>query len=102
MIRAGQRVGAILSEDGEAIEFLGFGIYLGKKVPVGAVGPIAEALREFNEPDSCILLDSGQTVYGCECWWNTENKIQSRLQNKPVINIDIDRLRKTFRPIGQA
>jgi hypothetical protein len=89
----GDRVGAILGANKEekVVDFLGFGVYLGA-LPVDneAVGLMAEVRREFQRehPELAsrpgtgnpkIQLDSGETVYGCECWWGGETNVKKRL-----------------------
>lgn len=75
----GDRVGAILEAKNGVVKLLGFGVYEGFKVPhkmnVGALGMLARS----NVANPCIRLDSGNVVWGCECWWGSEAAIQKEL-----------------------
>jgi hypothetical protein len=93
----GTRVGAILSFAKDEVEFLGYGEYVGDRVPDEAVGPVAEALREYQQRNPCIKLDNGEFVFGCECWWGTEEEIKTQLKKaKNVRDVDISTVRKEF------
>jgi len=91
----GERVGAVLGVKDNVVEFLGYGVYEGEqKVSEDAVGMFAEMCRQMDRPNPCILLDSGKRVYGCECWWGTEEQIKPMLeQAKEVKEVDIDEVR---------
>ena len=60
MYKIGDRVGVILSSKDEVVEFLGFGVYEGEKIPEEAIGWMADALREAKVPNPCIKLDNGK------------------------------------------
>jgi hypothetical protein len=91
----GDRVGAILGFKDGIAEFLGYGKYEGEQpVSEEAVGMFAELCRMSGRSNPCILLDNGKRVYGCECWWGSEEKIKSMLQTaKEVKEVDIDEVR---------
>lgn len=60
----------------------GVGVYLGERVPDGTAlvpGSMAAMLAEANHPNPCIQLDSGDVVYGCECWWGALSEATRRL-----------------------
>lgn len=103
MTKTGERVGAILSTTTEedetvTVNFLGFGTYAGEHVPEEATGWMAEIMREVGRTNPKIELDSGKVVYGCECWWGPEAKVQERLAKYDRINeVDIDEIRKKHR-----
>ena len=84
MARAvGDRVGAVCgkSDDGSHVLFFGFGTYQGEEVPGPEVfGPMGVKLHEYGIKNPKILLDSGEVVWGCECWWGSEAKIQEALE----------------------
>jgi len=95
--KVGDRVGAILGSSKEkGIEFLGYGTYEGEHVPKEAVGWMADALRDCNIPNPKIKLDSGQVVYGCECWWGDEEVVRRRLEGQLVREVDIAKMREEF------
>ena len=69
--RPGIRVLAIRNTDpdtGTAYLF-GEGVYEGDFSPEEAAGGLAEICREAEMNNPRIRLDSGEVVYGCECWW---------------------------------
>ncbi|HYE80352.1 MAG TPA: hypothetical protein VEI97_20435 [bacterium] len=80
----GSRVGAILSEGDGVVRLLGYGVYEGDQ-PCPYLG---------GTPNPRIRLDSGQVVWGCECWWNGEDDVKASLEGKQVIMEDITCYRK--------
>ena len=93
MTQVGARVGAILSANAEEVRLIGYGTYVGSKIPEEAVGWMAEGLREYGVGNPCIELDSGQVVYGCECWFGPESRIREMIGGRRVIEVDIDQVR---------
>jgi hypothetical protein len=84
-ISTGARVGAFLSADEKSIHLLGYGVYEGDvAVDPGARGPFAEAARVAGMPNPSILLDSGDRVWGCECWWSSEATVASLCREREV------------------
>lgn len=85
MTKIGERVGAILSADGDRVQLLGFGKYVGDEVP-------GEGIAGFNIgiPNPKIVLDSGKVVFGCECWWGTESQIRKQIGSRKIVEVDID------------
>jgi hypothetical protein len=109
MVRIGERVGAILGANYETgvVEFLGYGTYDGDFVPETAVGFMAEISREIGNPNPRITLDSGNVVWGCECWWGSEDKVRKTIEqaekNKQiVITVDIDNIRARYKYASPA
>lgn len=79
-----QRVGAILSQNKGIVKFLGYGQYVGN----------VACERLGGMPNPKIELDSGETVWGCECWWGPEEKIKTVLTGAvKVENVSIDQVR---------
>lgn len=71
----GTRVGAISSADSDQVNLLGYGVYQGELVsPEGF-------------PNPCILLDSGVTVWGYQCWWGSEEKVKASIGNRKVVEV---------------
>jgi len=92
------RVGAILSAEDRIVQFLGYGKYVGDEIPEEAVGFMAEALKTNKITNPKIVLDSGKVVYGCECWWGSEEKVKEELAKyAKVVDVDIDQVRKEIR-----
>ena len=95
MRKVGDRVIAVCGtrQDGE-VEIFGRGVYEGDFVPEVAVGWLADAIRENKVLNPRIRLDNGKVVYGCECWWGSEEQVMSLMDGKTMVEIDIDEKRK--------
>lgn len=67
----GSRVIAILGADPDTmvLRMLGEGVYVGNESPTSAAGWLAEAAVQHGLSNPKIVLDNGDTVWGCECWW---------------------------------
>lgn len=100
MSKIGDRVGAILgsNEGTMTIEFLGYGTYTGDFIPSDAVGFMGKTIAKLERTNPRIDLDSGQHVWGCECWWGSEDIVKERLEfwtgnGHTIVNVDIDDIR---------
>ncbi len=95
--KKGERVGAVIGTENKEVRFLGFGVYEGDfKLPKKALG------FNFGQKNPKIKLDSGKVVYGCECWWCSEEGMNDKLKEwkkakYKIINVDIDQIRKKCR-----
>lgn len=71
MHKAGERVYAILSADPtlKVLKVLGEGVFEGNEVPGLECGGFGADLRSLGVTNPKIRLDSGEVVWGCECWW---------------------------------
>jgi len=84
----GIRVGAILSADAESVRLLGYGTYLGDFVPEDDdVGIFGVSFKELGRKNPRILLDSGDVVWGCECWWGPEEKVLKMIGTRRVESV---------------
>lgn len=91
MSEVGERVGAIISMQDGVVAFAGYGVYSGEEVPPADVSPM---LNEFGVNNPKITLDDGKVVWGCECWWGPEKKMQETIARATkVVVIDIEVLR---------
>jgi hypothetical protein len=79
-----ERVGAIKKADAETVWFYGFGVYQGETVPPENIGGMFSRL---GIPSPTILLDNGYTVYGCECWWSSENEVKQIIGDRAVVTV---------------
>ena len=70
-MKAGIRVGALVSATKELVKFLGYGIYEGDF--------LIEIEPGFSFPNPRIKLDNSDTVWGCECWWGPEDQIKHEI-----------------------
>ena len=89
----GDRVGAILCTVKEEAKFLGYGVYVGDFVPQEAKGWFAQGIKAAGQVNPRLDLDNGQRVYGCECWWGSEEEIRELLTGCQVTMVDIDQVR---------
>jgi hypothetical protein len=75
----GTRVGAISHSDEGTVYFYGWGVYEGDEVPPkGTAGPFGIDASLVG-PNPKIKLDSGDVVWGCQCWWGSEKVIKAKL-----------------------
>lgn len=96
MASVGERVGCIFAKQDEHVAFFGYGVRLPDRIPTEAVGFLADYLRENKRENPCLLLDSGEIVYGCECWWGSEAEVKRLLENKTMHLINIEDIRKQY------
>ena len=75
----GSRVGAIQSSDEEAVRLYGYGVYEGDQ-PLDRDDCLAP--RGFPTPR--IRLDSGDVVWGCQCWWGSEESVRKNIGERRV------------------
>lgn len=83
--KIGDRVGAMASATDSEVVMFGYGIYEGDHVPppeiIGPLGPVAP------RSNPKIKLDSGEIVWGCECWWGDEEGVKNAIGCRPVRTI---------------
>ena len=79
-VQVGARVGCFLSVVGNRGLFLGYGTYVGDEVPpnegTASLTGYLSGLRRMNPK---IVLDSGDVVWGCECWWGPEDETKAEM-----------------------
>lgn len=108
MVEEGDRVGAIKGSSDDVVEFFGFGVYLGRIKPSSRsedqrpVGWIGDVIVESDRSNPLIKLDEGGVVWGCECWWGSEDAVSERIANWTSDNrrlemIDVDQWREEVR-----
>ncbi len=90
-ILPGDRVGAIASMNRNSVEFFGYGVYL---------GDLKHPIYGFNNPK--IKLDSGEIVWGCECWWDSEASIQKELENLTIRPLTVAEFRGSLAEFGDS
>jgi hypothetical protein len=92
----GERVGAVMNADNQVVRLFGFGVYEGYVTPDAALGvQFMGGPIEYENP--CILLDSGQRVFGCECWWGGEQAVRDMIGHRAIELIDITAERAKYR-----
>jgi hypothetical protein len=76
----GERIGALVSADGDVVKFLGYGTYAGYEVPP-AMGSrsLTTLMNQMGVENPKLVLDNGDVVWGCECWWATEKETREEI-----------------------
>ncbi len=70
------KVFAVASANKDKVLAFGFGDYVGDEVPPPEImGPFGAVPT----PNPKIVLDNGEVIWGCECWWGPA-------ENEEVIN----------------
>lgn len=87
MPKIGDRVGAILSATQEEVRLLGYGVYEGEQIPSSEEH---EVLNKHGLKNSKLKLDNNSIVWGCECWWGSEEIVKQMIGDRKVILVDID------------
>lgn len=82
MAKAGARTGAIISanSDTKIVEFAGYGVYKGDEIPPKGIKFMGMDLHEMKRENPRIDLDNGHTIWGCQCWWGSEESIKKQLE----------------------
>ncbi len=81
----GTRVGAIASANKDEVHLFGYGVYEGDhEPPPNVMGPFGY-MKGLTNPK--ILLDSGEVVWGCECWWGPEDQVKASIGDRKVVVI---------------
>lgn len=90
MAKAGDRVLALSHEEDGVVYVFGYGTYEDWRRPSEVPeehrpgGWMGEAMIEIDAPGPCILLDNGERVWGCECWWGLAEAAEKRIKGKPT------------------
>lgn len=101
----GSRVGAIQSMTTTTVHLYGYGVYDGEHEP--PFGPFEmpkeeheKAVKTMKEagqlpPDYVwknprISLDNGGIVWGCQCWWGSEEAVKEQIEGKTVVMVESD------------
>ena len=90
----GERVGAISHTKKGTAYFFGYGTYDGDEVPPPGIQIMGVELYEMELTNPKIILDSGDVVWGCECWWGSEESVRKNLLSfKHVVDVDVKEAR---------
>lgn len=73
------RVGVLFSVDYNAkiVQLIGYGELVGDEIPPKNINPW---ISGGNRPNPKIILDDGDIVWGCECWWGAEDIIKEKIE----------------------
>lgn len=96
----GTRVYAFMSYTDEKISFLGEGTYVGDEIPDDEAQGLSSLLEGRTNPK--IVLDDGQVVWGCECYWGDLNdpRWAAMKRSRQLVKVDIDQERMRQRMIA--
>ncbi len=61
-----------------------YGVYAGEEIPPDGF------LHDIGTKNPKIVLDSGDVVWGYQCWWGDENTVKKQLGDRQVIIVDLD------------
>lgn len=89
MTKVGDRIGAMRSADGKTAHIFGYGVYAGDEIPPAGVFMMGIEMRELNCPNPKLVLDNGDVVFGCECWWGPEKAMKRRCEGMQVVMASI-------------
>lgn len=89
-VKVGERVGAILDSDDKTVRLFGFGTYEGDEIPPDLNDDFSSCFHSEGICNPKIKLDSGQIVWGFECWWGPEANIVKMIGNREVVHVDVD------------
>lgn len=84
MAKVGDRVGAISHADNDTVYMFGYGIYQGEEIPPKGVTIFGIDLNSIGRKNPKIVLDSGDIVWGCQCWWGPEKEIKQAIGGRKV------------------
>jgi len=94
--KVGERVGVLrgMMKDGKSVGVFGFGERLKDEIPCKGVYFVGVDLHERGVPVPTLLLDNGDKVYGCECWWGSESHVKDVIKNHDIVECSIEDYRK--------
>ena len=93
-VEIGERVGAIIGADAETIKLLGYGVRIEDQIPPANTAGMGYILHEIEKTNPTLQLDNGDIVFGCECWWGSEDHIQHWIDGREIIEVSIHDYRK--------
>jgi len=97
--KAGDKIFAATHADGDHVYFLGFGVYEGDEVPTeDAVGMTASLLRMREHENPKLTLDSGEIVWGCECYWGPASEFRSFSNMRKVVPVTVAEYHESAKP----
>ena len=94
MVEIGKRVIAINKVREGTVYSFGEGVYAGDfPLPPEAKG------FNFGQKNPRIDLDNGKTVWGCECWWGSVERVKAEFPEDKYkwVTVDIDGIRDAKR-----
>ena len=97
MIAPGTRIGAFYALGRTRAILFGYGAYEGDFAPpediLGTMGPVGR----LGVMVPRLKLDDGTILWGCECWWATEEEVRSLMAGVRLSIVRIETLRNRNR-----
>lgn len=75
----GDRVGALACANSEIVQLFGYGVYIGM-----------EYNSDLGRQNPKIQLDSGEVVWGAECWWASESEIEEKIEQYKSLGAEVE------------
>lgn len=91
----GSRVAAVVSANQTQINFLGYGRYAGDFIPPADAVGFGSMLHQMCVPNPKIILDSGEEVFGCECWWSSAEAFDANIKGRELVHVTVKQLRES-------
>lgn len=103
--KPGARVVAVRDANDEEINIFGRGVYEGEfDAPIAITAEewaeLKEGLGELHITNPRIRLDSGDVVWGMQCWWGDEETFDKWIEGRKVNVVPVEPLDPP--PAGQA
>jgi len=71
------RVIAVQDADDKEVRIFGYGNYVGDEIPPkGTPGVFGIDAGELGIKNPKIVLDNGDVIWGCQCWWANPDKFK--------------------------
>lgn len=81
-----ERVYAIVGKrDDGTLGVFGPGVYRGDEVPPADTPGWPGDIGRAGIANPAILLDTGEVVYGCECWWGPEDATLKSIEGAELV-----------------
>ena len=102
MNKIGSKVICVSHADKVYAYIFGHGIYEGPKQPKDfpidqqPAGMKGRYIVEAGKDNPCIKLEDGNYVWGCECWWDIESKVEEYLTGLAIKKLDIKEIRNKW------
>jgi len=88
--KLGDKVFVVAWGDNDNIYFLGFGVYEGDEVPGEDVaGMMGSLLRMREQKNPKLVLDNGDSIWGCECYWGPTDQFRSFSNMRKIVPITV-------------
>ena len=83
-MKINQRVIAMQCTEGNKAYIYGRGVYVGDHVPESGI------FHEVGMTNPKIELDNGGVVYGYQCWWADEKRVDEEFKGMEIIEVPVE------------